>query len=70
MGRYNIYTNNGLNKACSNLLRTGGFHQWGYPQSSSISNDGIFPELNHPASLGNPHDEMEIPIDISKNHSY
>ena len=25
---------------------------WGYPQSSSISNDGIFRELNHPASLG------------------
>ena len=25
---------------------------WGYPQSSSISNDGIFHELNHQASLG------------------
>ena len=30
---------------------------WGYPRmsSSSISNDGIFHEINHPASLGYPH---------------
>ena len=31
----------------------GGFLKWWYPQSSSISFHGIFPELNHP-SLGNP----------------
>ena len=35
--------------------RYGGFLKWGYPQSSSISNDGIFPTKNHPA-LGYPHD--------------
>ena len=27
---------------------------WGYPKSSSIANDGIFHEINHPANLGTP----------------
>ena len=43
------------------ILDTGGremevsVSSWGYPQSF-ISNDGIFPNKNHPASLGYPHD--------------
>ena len=28
--------------------RYGGFRKYGYPQSSSISNDGMFPNKNHP----------------------
>ena len=45
----------------------GGFHNSGYLQSSSISIDGIFPEINHPAikgatifRAGNPHFFWEL----------
>ena len=41
-------------------MRCGGFLK--YPQSSSISNDGIFHEINHPAIKGYRHDELETPM--------
>ena len=43
------------------VLEYGGFHKWGYPQLSSISNDGIVPNRNHPFLLGVP-PLMETPI--------
>ena len=41
----------------------GCFHKWGYPQSSSVSNDWISPITKTiQRLLGYPHDELETPI--------
>ena len=41
---------------------------WGYPQSSSISNDGIFPNKNHPSIFGYPRGHG-TPQSYSKSNS-